>query len=513
MVSSYKSESGARLADLCQELLGERRLLLASNRGPVEYRVDKERGLRLSRGSGGVVTALSAISRYVELTWIASTMGEGDRRMAAQQDSRFQVQLPDQKLYIRFVTSSRNTYHNYYNIFCNPTLWFLQHYMWNSPYSPNIDSRIHNAWENGYIPINKAFADAIIAEGAGDKVPPIVMLNDYHLYLAGGYIRRHMPGAILQHFIHIPWPAPSYWQLLPDSMRRSILGSLCACDIVGLQTSLDVHQFLDCCDAFLSDVRIDYGNHTVFHRGHLTRVRHYPVSVDVDSLTRLVRSTRILEYKEKLRPHLGEHTIVRVDRAEPSKNILRGLRSFDKLLNHHPDFIKRVKLLCFIVPSRSGIKQYQKYTQEVFTAVDTINAKYQTEDWQPIKVFFENNYMQAIAAMSLYDVLFVNPVIDGMNLVAKEGPIVNEKNGVLILSETAGAYQQLKKNVLPVSPADIEGMTQALYEALIMNVSERKRRIEALQDSIRSEDITAWLYQQFVDLKGLTVQPHLPQYV
>jgi len=513
MASSYKNDGNSGLVSLCQQLLTGRRLILASNRGPVEYRVDKDKNLRLSRGSGGVVTALSAVSKYVELTWIASTMGEGDRKVAAEQNGKFLVQLPDQHLYLRFVPSTRNVYHKYYNIFCNPTLWFLQHYMWNSPYSPNIDSNIHDAWENGYIPVNQAFANAIIDDAADDSTPPIIMLNDYHLYLAGGFIRQQLPSAIIQHFIHIPWPAPSYWQLFPNTMRKSILQSLCSVDIVGLQTLRDVHQFLDCCEAFLNGVRIDYEKHTVFHRGHLTRIMHYPVSVDVAALTRLAHSPRIQEYKEKLRPYFGEKTIVRVDRSEPSKNILRGLRSFDRLLEQYPEFRRRVNMVCFIVPSRSGIKQYQKYTQEIFDSIDTINSKYKSGEWQPIKVFFENNYIQAIAGMSMYDVLFVNPVIDGMNLVAKEGPIVNQKNGVLILSEAAGACEQLKRNVIPISPADILGTTQALYDALTMDEAEKEKRIESLRSTISSYDITRWLTEQFKDLQSLITQPSLPQLV
>ncbi|MEE8469732.1 MAG: trehalose-6-phosphate synthase [Dehalococcoidia bacterium] len=501
------------LADLCQELLAERRLILASNRGPVDYRLDKNGDLQLNRGSGGVVTALSAISRYVELTWIASTMGEGDRRVAASQNGRFQVQLPGQRLYLRFVTSPRNVYHKYYNIFCNPLLWFLQHYMWNSPYTPNIDAKVHDAWENGYIPVNRSFAEAAIAEAAGDRIPPFIMINDYHLYMVGGYIRRQMPGAILQHFIHIPWPASSYWQIIPDKMRRAILESLCAVDIVGLQTDRDVHNFLHCCEAFLDRVDVDYDSHIVVHAGHQTRVIAYPVSVDIPALNRTARSPRVQDYKEKLRPHLGQQTIVRVDRAEPSKNIVRGLRSFDMLLDRYPHLVKKVKLLCFVVPSRSGIKQYQKYTQNVFDTVEEINAKYQDQDWQPVKVFFENNYAQAIAGMSLYDVLFVNPVIDGMNLVAKEGPIVNENNGVLVLSESAGAHEQLSENVISVAPADLEGTTEALYEALTMDMAERKRRAEGLKDTIKTEDITRWLYQQFQDLRNLSCQLPLLQAV
>jgi len=247
-----QNQTVSYLVELCKELLAERRLIMTSNRGPVEYRAQPDGTLQLNRGSGGVVTALSAISKYVDLTWIASAMGEGDRRVAAQHDGSFQVQLPGQRLYLRFVTSPRNVYHKYYNLFCNPLLWFLQHYMWNSPFTPNIDAKVYDAWENGYVAVNRSFADAVIAEAKQDKTPPFVMIHDYQLYLVGGYIRKQVPRAILQHFIHIPWPASSYWHLFPEIMRNSILESLCAVDIVGLQTSRDVHHFLHSCEMFLN---------------------------------------------------------------------------------------------------------------------------------------------------------------------------------------------------------------------------------------------------------------------
>ena len=500
------SHTGDQLAALCQELLAERRLILVSNRGPVEYRVAQNGELQLNRGTGGVVTALRAISKYVEVTWIASTMGEGDRLAASSQVGRFQVALPGQRLYLRLVTSPRNVYHKYYNLFCNPLLWFLQHYMWNSPYTPNVDAKVYDAWDNGYVAVNRSFADAVIAEAAHDRTPPFVMIHDYQLYLVDGYLRQQMPNAILQHFIHIPWPASSYWQLFPDSMRRAILESLCAADIVGLQTNRDVHYFLHSCQMFLDGAKVDYESRTVVHRGRKTRIASYPVSVDLAALHRVVRSPRVQEYEEKLRPYLGEQTIVRVDRAEPSKNITRGLKAFDMLLERYPHLAKRVKLICFVVPSRSGIKQYERYTQEIFDSVEAINARHGTEGWQPVKLFFENNYAQSMAGMRLYDVLLVNPVIDGMNLVAKEGPVVNARNGVLVLSESAGAYEQLKENVISVAPADLEGTTQALYEALNMNPTERRRRAEALRKTIEEEDITNWIYHQFRDLRNLACQ-------
>ena len=504
--SSKYNQHCSYLIDLCQELLAERRLILVSNRGPVEYRVSQDGTLHLNRGSGGVVTALSAISRYVELTWIASTMGEGDRKVAAEHDGRFLVQLPGQNLYLRFVTTPRNVYHKYYNLFCNPLIWFLQHYMWNSPYTPNLDSKVYDAWENGYVAVNRAFAEATIAEAADDKTPPFVMIHDYQLYLVGGYVRRHMPQAILQHFIHIPWPASSYWHLFPEQMRRAILRSLCAVDIVGLQTKRDVHHFLHSCEIFLDGAKVNYENNTIAYAGRQTKVASYPVSVDIATLQRLSQSPRVQNYEEKLRPYLGKQTIVRVDRAEPSKNIIRGLRAFDVMLERYPALLNMVKMLCFIVPSRSGIRQYQRYTQDIFDSVEAINAKYGTESWQPITVFYENNYAQAIAGMRLCDVLMVNPVIDGMNLVAKEGPVVSANHSVLILSESAGAHEQLRDNAISVAPADVEGTAQTLYEALTMDVTERKMRAEGLRRTIEREDITRWLYHQFHDLRELACQ-------
>ncbi|MBE0479604.1 MAG: trehalose-6-phosphate synthase [Dehalococcoidia bacterium] len=494
------------LIELCQELLTERRLLLISNRGPAEYKVGADGSVRLSRGAGGVVTALSAISKYVELTWIASAMGEGDRRTATENNGRFLVELPGQRLFLRFVTSPRNVYHKYYNLFCNPLLWFLQHYMWYSPYTPNVDAKVYDAWHNGYVTVNRDFADAAVAEAAADKVPPFIMIHDYQLYLVGGFIRKRLPQAILQHFVHIPWPSSSYWQLFPGIMRNSILESLCAVDIVGLQTKRDVHNFLHSCEVFLEGATVDYSACTVSLAGHKTRVSAYPVSIDVQALHRLARSPRVHDYGERLKPHLCEKTIVRVDRAEPSKNIIRGLKAYDTLLERSPDLLRRVKLVCFLVPSRSGIKQYQRYAQDIFELVTAINDKYGDSEWQPIKVYYENNYAQAIAGMRLCDVLFVNPIIDGMNLVAKEGPIVSAKNSVLVLSEAAGAHEQLRAHALSVSPADIEGTVQALSAALTMDELERRRRAGALRKCIEEEDITRWLYQQFQDLRRLACQ-------
>jgi len=375
--------------------------------------------------------------------------------------------------------------------------------MWNSPRTPNIDHVVHDAWQNGYVPVNQAFAQAVIDEAMESQPPPIVILNDYHLYLTSAYIRKQMPNLVIQHFIHIPWPSPSYWQLLPSSMRQAILTSLCTTDIVGLQTMRDVHNFLYCCESFIDEAEVDYGLQTVQIDKHIVQVKAYPISVDVAGLKRMVSSARLREYEQKLRQFCGEQTIVRVDRAEPSKNIIRGFRAFDKLLERYPQFRGKVKFIAFLVPTRTHLKLYQRYMQELTQLIGAINTKYGTEEWYPIDFFYENNYIQAIAGMRLYDVLLVNAVIDGMNLVAKEGPTVNNCDGVLILSETVGACEQLGQNALTVSPTDLEETTQALYTALTMPPDERNKRATALKRSIEEEDITNWLFHLLKDAVSL----------
>lgn len=501
--SSGKDERSA-LWTLVDELLGSQRLILASNRGPMEFHVQPDGELQPRRGSGGVVTALSGLTNYVDFTWIASAMGEGDRR-AAEQNNGLAVPspLPGQQVQVRFVTTPRRAYHKYYNIICNPLLWFLQHYMWSSPYTPRVDAVVYDAWESGYVHVNQEFADAIVEEAGRSDLPPLVMVHDYQLYLVPQMVREKLPNARIHHFVHIPWPASSYWELLPAMIRTRICEALCCADIAGFQAERDVRAFLESCDSFLDGAEVDYAAHVVRHNGRETQVRSYPISIDVDEVQQIATSPRAVEHEVRLTEALGEQTIVRVDRAEPSKNIVRGFSAYEIMLDRHPELVGKVRFLAFLVPSRTHIRQYQRYIEEIDQSVKRINEKFGTADWQPIQIYYENNYIQAIAGMRLYDVLLVNSVIDGMNLVAKEGPVVNKKDGVLILSEAAGAYEQLRIGALPVAPADVEGTARALYQALTMSAEERNQRATAMRESIEAEDITAWLHHQLEDISKL----------
>jgi trehalose 6-phosphate synthase len=242
----------------------------------------------------------------------------------------------------------------------------------------------------------------------------------------------------------------------------------------------------------------------VRYRGRTTYVRAYPISIDAEALRQYAASDEVEAFRRQLAEHWAEHTIVRVDRTEPSKNILRGFRAFELLIQRHEEFRERVKFLAFLVPSRTDIGVYQTYTDEIFELVEDINSEYGTPGWQPIEVFYENNYPQAIAAMRDADVILVNPLIDGMNLVAKEGSLVSDNNAVLILSEAAGCYEQLRDFVLGVAPADIEGTVRALRQALKMSQRERHELSKGLRHLVQEEDVRLWLMRQFRDLQALT---------
>ncbi|HZP26105.1 MAG TPA: trehalose-6-phosphate synthase [Dehalococcoidia bacterium] len=486
-----------RLEELCREMLGDRRLIIASNRGPVEYSLDPNGELVANRGSGGMVTALLAASRFVPVTWIASAMTEGDRRAA--QLAGGAVQLPDAQVYVHFVQVPRAVYQRFYYTFANPLLWFLQHFMWNTPRTPNIGRAVYEAWDDGYVRVNQAFAEAIV-EAASGSAAPYVMLQDYHLYLAPADVRERLPEATILHFTHIPWPSPHYWGILPKFMRQSIHECMCASDIVGLQTRNDVRNFLHSCEAILDDAYIDYQRSCVTHNGRTTFVYAYPISIDSYGLLEFAETPEVQRYVESLRERVTGKLVVRVDRSEPSKNIIRGLRSWELILERYPEYRGETTLMQFLVPSRSELGVYQTYTDEVFETVDSINDQYATDDWQPVQVFYENNYAQAIAGMQLYDVLFVNPLLDGMNLVAKEGPLVNKGDGVMVLSEQAGAHEQLGEYALSICPTDLEGTQRALLEALTMPIEERRRREAALKRLVLEEDITFWLERQLRDL-------------
>jgi trehalose 6-phosphate synthase len=482
------------------------RLIIASNRGPVEYYLTHDNLLKHRRGAGGMVTALIDAGNRMEVIWVAMAMTEGDRvalKDAQQNGGLLQSPLRGQKMQLRYVAIPKTAYRKHYEKISNQFLWFLQHYM----YNPNEDSahasQVQDAWTNGYCVANQAIANAVCEELKREDSPAVVMLQDYHLYVAPAMIRECYPSTVIQQFIHIPWPDIRCWHFLPSNITQAIYSGLMGNDIIGFQTERDGRNFLEGARTLLEGAVVDFEEGAIWFRGRRTLVRAYPISISVTEERRIVQSAAGRRAAEKIRPLLNEKTIMRVDRIEPTKNIVRGFQAYAQMLDEHPELLGKVNFLAFLVPSRQTIPEYRRYSAEVMKIIEEINTKYGTEKWKPITAFCENDRTRALAAMQFYDVLLVNPIIDGMNLVAKEGPVVNAHNGVLVLSRTVGAFQQLGKASIPTSPTDIFETKEALYKALTLSSEERSIKSKQARQAVERHDLNDWLKRQINDINDL----------
>jgi trehalose 6-phosphate synthase len=478
------------------DFFANRALIIAANRGPVTFKESLDGAFPFERGEGGLVTALTGLCRHTDATWIGCSRTEAD---AEWQEGR--VTLDDgTAMRLLFLSPEEIAYEGYYNVIANPLLWFLQHSMWDVPRAPVIDRATWLAWEEGYKAVNCQFAGAIARRVRSIGHPTLVMLQDYHLYL----VARHLRAALKQHerptilhFIHIPWPGPEYWRILPPTMRQDILNGLCAVDVLGFQTREDSQNFLRTCESFLPRAAVNYRRNRVWYRNHATHVRDFPISIDVDALRQLAYSDEVAEHRGELEDLVGDRKLVlRIDRVEPSKNLVRGFLAFEEMLELHPEHRGKVTFLALLVPSRMDVAEYKRYLDDLMATAGRVNATYGDSDWEPVRLLVGESYPRAVAAMQLHDVLLVNAIADGMNLVAKEGPILNGRDGVLVLSERAGARQQLESGALIVSPCDVYATAEALHQALVMPAEERLERARRLRWLIEGEDIMAWLCRQ-----------------
>lgn len=497
-LDSFNSPNSEEYCSSWEEMLQNRQLIIASNHGPVTFHKDENGEIQPQRsGGGGLVTALSGITQHVAACWIASALSEEDK---AWQGGLVPIGEESGSIRVKFVISEVAAYDGYYKVIANPLLWFLQHSMWDIFRSPTIDRSTWQNWQNGYVAVNRLFAEAVTKQILVDQRPALVMIQDYHLYLAPYFIRRVLHPRVkytLMHFIHIPWPGAEDWGFLPPRMRQGILEGLCAVDLLGFQTREDGLNFIRTCESHLPHAHVNFKQGRVWYRNHATFVRDFPISIDVKSLRRLAETEEVAEYhKSLLEQYGGNPLIVRIDRIEPSKNIVRGFQAFDELLELHPEHRGKVQFLALMVPTRMEVEEYQNYLNELMGAAGQVNAKYGDSAWEPIRVVVGENYPRAVAALQLYDVLLVNSIADGMNLVAKEGPVVNQQNGVLVLSERTGARQQLEAGALVIPPLDISATANALHQALIMPTDERTEKAERLRNLIEGEDIVDWLCKQ-----------------
>jgi trehalose 6-phosphate synthase len=477
-----------------------RKLIVVSNRGPVTYArgADGERVAR--RGGGGLVTALRSLVSHHDVTWIASAMSDEDRAVTVDVGGgAIDEQARDGSPFrLRLLAHDETAYDWFYNVISNPMLWFLQHYLWELAYEPSVDIALQHAWDGGYAQVNETFAQAVLEELEAEP-EAAVFFHDYHLYLAPRLVRERAPDALLAHFVHIPWPQTDYWHVLPDRIRRAIHEGVLANDVVGFHTQQWALNFMRAAND-VAGAEADFAEGLVTLDERRSLVTVHPISLDPAEFDELAAGEAVLKVERELVERRPEKLVVRVDRTDPSKNIVRGFRAFELYLEAHAEMHGRVGMLALLDPSRQEIPEYAEYLGAIQREARRVNDRFQQEGWAPIDLTIEDNFIGSVAAYKQFDALFVNAIFDGMNLVAKEAPLVNERDGVLILSENAGAHAELGEWALTVNPFDVAGQAEAIHAALTMGEAERRARLEAIRNHVREHDVAAWIEAQLADL-------------
>ncbi|MFD8219574.1 trehalose-6-phosphate synthase [Streptomyces sp. NPDC059697] len=457
---------------------GAHNILVASNRGPVTYEVHEDGSLRARRGGGGLVSGLSAIGPDAGALWVCSALGDGDReavRRGVAEDG------------VRMLDIDADVHADAYNGIANSVLWFVHHMLYQTPLEPVFDAEFRRQWAS-YEAYNRAFAEALAAEAAQGAV---VIVQDYHLTLVPGMLRELRPDLRIGHFSHTPWAPVDYFRMLPDDIAEQVLRGMLGADRLGFLTQRWADAFTACCDALVGGL----GD---------TRIGVHGLGADADFLRRRSHEADVADRMAALREQIGEgrRTIVRVDRTELSKNIVRGLLAYRQLLEDHPEWRERVVHVAFAYPSRQDLAVYRDYTAEVQRVATEINARYGTPGWTPVVLHVKDDFARSLAAYRLADVALVNPIRDGMNLVAKEVPVVSDEGCVLVLSREAGAYEELGEDAVVVNPYDVVGTARALDAALTMPVGERAERTKRLAAAGTALPPAQWFLEQLRELEG-----------
>jgi len=497
-----KPDTADAIRSIAASQLGRWSPIIVSNRAPYE----PAGASRFRRGSGGLVTALLSVAEATGASWIGCARTDIERGLAHERTPVVAASAGRPALKIYYVDPGEEPYKLHYSVISNPLLWFVQHHLWDLARQPVINQRIHDAWSRGYVEVNRLMAEKVVEVASQAKAAPLLMIQDYHLYLLPAFVRQAIPTIAMQHFIHIPWPAADYWKVLPASMREAIFAGLLANDVIGFQTNGDVRRFLNGCSELMG-LRVDPQEQAVLHRGRVVWVRAYPISIDVSSLYRVATSSETRTEVRRLRPGRNQKLIVRVDRTDPSKNIVRGFMAYERLLAAHPEHLGNVQFWAFLQPSRQDVSLYRSYVKAIDETARHVNRRFARADWLPIRLEYGENINRAVAGYSDFDVLLVNPIYDGMNLVAKEGAFLNGRDGVIVLSENAGAFEELRDNVIGINPFDVEATAEALHRALTLPWEARSAMAVSLRAAVRERDITRWVQQQLYDLKDLLVQP------
>ena len=467
------------------------KVALVSNRGPVSFLPD-DGGFDTKRGAGGLSGALDPVAQSLgdRAVWIAAAISKTDR---AAVDAGELKRLREELGYpVKLLDIEPETYSRYYDVISNRMLWFANHCLWDELDIKDFGPQEMEAWEDSYEPVNDLFARTV-AESADDDW--IVLFQDYHLALAPKYLRSCCPQHTIFHFTHTSFCAEGGLDRLPDPLPRRVIEGMLGADLVGFHVDPWAREFLKCCERL--GFEVDRRAGVVKHGDRRSWVRSYPIPIDFEDVRQRGSDDEAQSWAKRfLKDAAGSPLIVRADRAEPSKNVVRGFEAFGRLLDGRPD-LAGAKFVACLYPSRQSMVEYRHYIREIEEIVDKISAQHPGS----IELFMQDDYDRTLGALSVYDVLLVNSMMDGMNLVSKEGPAVNQRDGVLVLSEGAGSYQELGEHAVQIhDPRDVDATVRALESAIDMPREERAARAESLRKIVASSTPDQWIADQLEDL-------------
>ncbi|MEV0261530.1 trehalose-6-phosphate synthase [Streptomyces sp. NPDC050617] len=469
-------------------------VLVASNRGPVSYVRSDDGSLTAKRGGGGLVSGLSAIGPEADAVWVCAALGDGDREAVRRSQGGHLPADDSGGQRVRMLDIAPDVFAAAYNGIANSVLWFVHHLLYETPLEPVFDADFREQW-GAYEAYNAAFADALAAEAASGAA---VLVQDYHLTLVPGMLRERRPDLRIGHFSHTPWAPPDYYRLLPDDVAAQVLRGVLGADRAAFLTRRWADAFIACCRDVLGASAADDGGSVTFE-GRTTRIGVHGLGADADFLRERSHRPDVEERMAALREQIGgsgRKTVVRVDRTELSKNIVRGLLAYRLLLERRPEWHGEVVHIAFAYPSRQDLAVYRDYTARVESVAEEINAEFGREGWQPVALHVKDDFARSLAAYRLADVALVNPIRDGMNLVAKEVPVVSDEGCALVLSREAGAYEELGQDAITVNPYDVEATARALHEGLVMARDERAERTKRLAAAATALPPAQWFMAQ-----------------
>lgn len=492
-------------------------LVVVSNRQPYSHsRTDS--GIAVERPTGGLTQGLDPTIRRMGGTWIAWGDGDADRSVVDESDCI--AVPPDEEQYsLRRVWLSESEVTQYYYGFSNQVLWPLCHSL------PSKIQYERSFWHR-YQQVNEYFADAVVDEIDDVDERPVVWFHDYHLALSPSFVRSQLGAKpSLLHFWHIPWPEWDIYRLVPN--QTALLRGLLANDKIAFHVPRYCHNFLSCVESAIESAAVNWQQQTIRYDGREISVSAIPMGVSMGDIqaeiasvpessgaetvrsdgaeTSTVSTASADTSPSNTRPISAEVTealqadgmdvVVGVDRLDYTKGIVRRLGAFERLLERNPELHGSLIYVEVGSESRSQIPAYQQVQDEVAESVSSINDRYETDDWSP--VVYTTDRIPRQDLLALYrksDVALVTPIRDGLNLVAQEFVAAQtESDGVLLLSEGAGAHQYLGQHAVTINPYDADGVASAIETALVMPRDERRRRMRRLQQQISKYDLQNWI--------------------